>query len=276
MAAWRSHLATVSSAAGAIVARRDLPTLGAVVLGYHDVHDPTDGGTPEPTYSVPVDQLRRQVRWLREWGLHIVDLGELLDRLAADDPVDGLVAVTFDDALAGVHRHALPVLADEGVPATMFAVVDRLGLPADWWPASGPLMPAAALRELADAGWRIGSHTATHPSLPTLGPDALAAELAGSRAALADLVGQPVDVLAYPQGHHDRGVRAAATSAGYRAAVTFLNGRVTPGLDPLRLPRLTMGPHHGALRLAHHLARPPAAWPDTQLDRVVGEHAASA
>ncbi|MCW2816684.1 MAG: hypothetical protein JWN84_4139, partial [Nocardioides sp.] len=40
------------------------------------------------------------------------------------------------------------------------------------------------------------------------------------------------------------------------------------GDDVLRLPRFTMGAHHGRLRLAYHLARPADSWPDHQLDRV--------
>jgi hypothetical protein len=63
-------------------------------------------------------------------------------------------------------------------------------------------------------------------------------------------------------------VRRAAGDAGYRAAFTFLNGRIDGRHDPFRLPRLTMGSHHSALRLAHHLGRPATSWPDTQLDAV--------
>jgi len=104
--------------------------------------------------------------------------------------------------------------------------------------------------------------------LPALDEPALDSELAGSRADLEDIVGRPVDHLAYPFGHHDEHVRAAARRAGYQAGFTFLDGRVDAGLDRYRLPRLTMYGGHHRVRLAYHLARPSWSWPDHQLDRV--------
>jgi peptidoglycan/xylan/chitin deacetylase (PgdA/CDA1 family) len=115
----------------------------------------------------------------------------------------------------------------------------------------------------------IASHTRTHPSLPSLSPSALGEELAGSRRYLEDLVGAPVDLFAYPFGHHDPTVREAVAAAGYRAGYSFLNGRITAGLDRYRLPRLNMWSGQGRSRLAYHLARPPASWPPTQLETVL-------
>ena len=40
---------------------------------------------------------------------------------------DPLGAIVFDDGLVGVHHHALPVVADLGLPATIFAVTEREG-----------------------------------------------------------------------------------------------------------------------------------------------------
>jgi hypothetical protein len=73
-------------------------------------------------------------------------------------------------------------------------------------------------------------------------------------------VGPPVDLLAYPSGHHDADVERAAAGAGYRAAFTFSFGRVVAATDPFAIPRFCIGPDHDAFRLARQLARPPAAW----------------
>jgi peptidoglycan/xylan/chitin deacetylase (PgdA/CDA1 family) len=200
-----------------------------------------------------------------------VPLVELSERARARRPLDGLVAVTFDDALAGVARHALPVLHDLGLPATLFTVSTMWGRTPPWWPGSGPTMTRTELVEAAAHGMTLAAHTRTHASLPRLPAAALREEVAGSRAELEDLAGVPVRQFAYPFGHHDPAVRDAVREAGYAAAYTFLNGRVTGVEDPLRLPRLTMGRHHTPTRLAYHLARGPGSWPDHQLDRVVGE-----
>jgi peptidoglycan/xylan/chitin deacetylase (PgdA/CDA1 family) len=193
-----------------------------------------------------------------------VALTALVDLLGRGVEPDGLAAVVFDDCLVGVHHHALPILAELGIPSTVFTVSEALGSPPPWWQGSGRVATRDELLEMHAAGVAIGSHTRHHPSLPTLRGQALLEELAGSRADLEQLVQEPVDLLAYPFGHHDPVVRAAAQECGYRAAFTFLNGRVVLGLDRLMLPRINMHDGLGTVRLAHHLARPAAWWPDTQ------------
>ena len=89
---------------------------------------------------------------------------------------------------------------------------------------------------------------------------------ARSRAFLEDLTQAPVDIVAYPYGHFDRRVLDATDGAGYRAGYIFLNGRVVPGVDRLRLPRLCMGEWQDRKRLAVDLARGPDAWPPSQVD----------
>jgi peptidoglycan/xylan/chitin deacetylase (PgdA/CDA1 family) len=236
--------------------------VGAVVLAYHDVDVRATG------YTVTPAALEAHVAALRRSGFEIVPLERIVAALAAGQPVDRLAALTFDDALVGVHEHAVPLLARLGVRATVFAVARELGRPPAFWPEARRTMTEAELEDAMDAGMTVGSHTLTHASLVGLSGPVLADELGRSRAELEDLLGVTVDVLAYPFGHHDPRVRDAAAAAGYRCGFTFLNGRVIPRLDRFRLPRLTMGSHHGRLRFAYHLARPPDAWPDTQLDRV--------
>jgi peptidoglycan/xylan/chitin deacetylase (PgdA/CDA1 family) len=236
---------------------------GAVVLAYHDVRTTGEG------YHVSATQLARHVELLRSSGLRIVDLATIVDALVAGAGVADLAAVTFDDALVGVVENALPVLARHDVPATVFAVADRLGVEPDWTTGERRTLTPAELQQLArTARLTIGCHAGTHRSLVTLDDTALQEELAGARDELQSITGHAVDFLAYPFGHHDGRVRDAARAAGFRAAFTFLNGRVEVGQDPFRLPRLTMGARHNRLRLARHLARPAATWPDTQLDAV--------
>lgn len=252
-------------AAPAVLLGARLRTAGAIVFAYHDIGPDESEAT---SYVLPARMFRRHLEAVRRWGLRVVDLGDLTESLVDGRPLDGMVAVTFDDACSGVLHHALPVLQDLGIPATVFAISGALGTDPTWAPAGTRTMTADELGELARAGLRIGSHTRNHPDLLALDEAALDSELAGSRADLEDIVGGPVDHLAYPFGHHDEHVRAAARRAGYKAGFTFLDGRVETGLDEYRLPRLTMYGGHHRVRLAYHLARPSSSWPDHQLDRV--------
>jgi peptidoglycan/xylan/chitin deacetylase (PgdA/CDA1 family) len=223
-------------------------------------------GLPRTAYDVTPELLASHLRWLRRLRIEIVPLVDLVAALDRESTGARMAAVTFDDALAGVHTHGLEVLRAAKVPATMFVVTDRLDTKPSWWPEAGPTMSAAALDDVVAAGVELGSHTRTHRRLPDLDDRDLADELCGSKKALEDQTGRPVTMLAYPDGHHDGRVRAAAAHAGYRAAFTFLNGRAEPAHDRYQLPRLTMGPRHRTLRLLAHLLRPARTWPSTQLD----------
>lgn len=256
--------------AGAALAGGRVATGGAVVLAYHDVgNDPCNS----TDHYVSPAQLRRQLTTAADVGLRFVELVTLTEAFLSGERVDGLASVAFDDGLVGVHRHALPVLADLGVPGTVFAVTRGLGSPPPWWRGASRLMDRRELAEVAGAGFAVASHTRTHRSLPGLDATALADELVGARRELQDLVQAPVDLLAYPFGHHDARVREAVAGAGYAAGFSFLNGRITAGLDRYRLPRITMGSGQGRARLAYHLVRSSRSWPDTQSDAVGGPEA---
>ncbi len=243
---------------------------GGVVLAYHDV---VAGPEVDGPWSVTADQLRTHLRVTRRLGFTFVTLAELTRRTLAGESVDGLAAIAFDDALAGVARHALPILHEQGVPSTLMTVSTAWGNPPAWWPGSDRTMTRAELVEAVGHGVDLAAHTRTHASLTSLadGPaGALRDEVEGCRAELEDLTGAPVRLFAYPYGHHDPAVRDAVETADYDAAFTFLNGRVGAGVDRHRLPRLTMGAHQSAARLTYHLARPAQSWPDHQVERVDG------
>jgi peptidoglycan/xylan/chitin deacetylase (PgdA/CDA1 family) len=89
---------------------------------------------------------------------------------------------------------------------------------------------------VAEAGWEIGSHTCSHPRLPSLGDEHLRRELFESRSVVAERLGRPCGTLAYPYGDHDERVVEATRAAGYAAAGT-LPGRL-PRAQRLAWPRI--------------------------------------
>jgi len=151
------------------------------------------------------------------------------------------VAITFDDGYQSFYDTALPQLQRYGFPATVYVVAALVGRTAAWLPTDGlaaaPLMDAAHLRAIRRAGIQVGSHAMNHLPLAGLAPERLATELAGSRAALEDLLGEPVRHLCYPYGSHDLAAVEAAARAGYASGVTCQRGLATRAFDPLALPR---------------------------------------
>lgn len=236
---------------------------GASVLAYHDIEP-----TPSTYFSVTPGRFRAQIERIRSIGGTFVALDDLIDRWSAGDRVDGLVAVTFDDTLVGIHEHAAPLLDARSIPATIFVVTQALGARPGWWPGSRRAMTDGELAEVLALDIHLESHTRTHPSLTEVDDARLRDELDGSRRDLLERTGRLPRYLAYPNGHFDRRVRAAAAAAGFEASFTFRNGHVVPGLDPHRLPRLTMGEWHTAPKLTFDIVRTPASREDHQVDAV--------
>ncbi len=88
----------------------------------------------------------------------------------------------------------------------------------------------------------IGSHTMTHPILPTLTEDEIQHELHDSRERLETELGRRVDWFCYPNGSTDERVRKVARSI-YRAAVTTEEGMVSAEVDPIAIPRIPVTSH---------------------------------
>lgn len=86
----------------------------------------------------------------------------------------------------------------------------------------------------------IGSHTRTHPVLPTLSGDALEEEIGGSRRELEQKLDREVDLFSYPNGANDDAVVALARRH-YRAAVVARQDIVAEDDDVLLLPRVPGG-----------------------------------
>ncbi|MEA2466606.1 MAG: hypothetical protein QOJ57_732, partial [Thermoleophilaceae bacterium] len=181
-------------------------------------------------------------------------VGATFEEALTEPPSKRTVAVTFDDAFRSVKELALPIMRRHGLPGSIYVPTDFPGRPGpmawdgtDQW-VGGPHEHELAclgweeLRELADEGWEVGSHTRSHPRLPQLSDAELAEELEGSRAACEEGLGRPCRTLAYPYGDADERVKAAAASAGYSMAAGLPDRRLG-AKDPFDWPRL--GVYHG-------------------------------
>jgi peptidoglycan/xylan/chitin deacetylase (PgdA/CDA1 family) len=197
---------------------------------------------------VTPDRFAEQMAWLKRRGLRGVSVAALVDAMQGGRH-HGMVGLTFDDGYLNVLESALPVLREHGFTATMYIISDRIGGSNEWdegpvW----PLMTADQVRELADARMEIGSHTATHPHLAGLPADRVEAEVAGSRARLADLFGLTIRGFAYPYGSMDAAVRRAVRDAGYDYACAV----ECPAADigSMSMPRMYIGEGDDARRMA--------------------------
>jgi peptidoglycan/xylan/chitin deacetylase (PgdA/CDA1 family) len=106
------------------------------------------------------------------------------------------------------------------------------------------------LRALDPAVVTIGSHTLTHPTLNSLGAQAIRIEVAESRRLIEKRLSRPATLFCYPNGDVNPTALECAR-AHYRGAVTGRGGRVAAGCDPYLLPRAAAP--RGVLRLAWNI-----------------------
>jgi peptidoglycan/xylan/chitin deacetylase (PgdA/CDA1 family) len=245
--------------ADAVFARGRAP----LVLCYHAL---TDAWPDALAVSPPV--FERQLWRLVRRGFRSVPAGDVLSRRGR------LFHVTFDDAYTNVYA-MLPRLKRLGLHATVFACSDfaRDGTPllipelrarAAGFEPELATMDWDALRDSAEQGFEIGSHTVSHPHLPALSDEELRRELRDSRDAVADEVGLPCRFLAYPFGEYDRRVRDAAEAAGYTAAFALRRRGGSPP-DPFALPRIDI--YRRDTRLRFRVKTSPARRPVVRLVR---------
>ena len=97
------------------------------------------------------------------------------------------------------------------------------------------------VREMANAGMTIGSHTVSHQILASATPEQVEEELVSSRLKIEKETGRSCWCFAYPNGENkDFRVcdKAALQSAGYTCAFTQIPGFITAHTDRYALPRI--------------------------------------
>jgi peptidoglycan/xylan/chitin deacetylase (PgdA/CDA1 family) len=252
-----------------------------LVLCYHAVSE---------TWPAPLSVSPRQLREQMEWLLGRGYVGATFSDAVATERSGPTLVVTFDDAFGSVLDLAYPILADLGLPATVFVVTNFTGgsRPLQWqgiteWRGAYDDelrgLTWTELGHLAESGWEVGSHTCSHPPLTQLADAALARELRESREACEQALQRPCQSLAYPYGDFDARVCAATADAGYTSAAIEDPGPPAPfawpriGIwrnDSMQRFRLKVSPTLGMLRA---LLQPPKQRSYTRLMLRVPESA---
>ena len=198
--------ATVLTIGGSSVHAQDVG-FTCPMLYYHDV--PSEAGLEAQLYA------------LVRAGYKPTTVAAVLDALEGKTPPpEGCIVLTFDDALRSQHRNALPVLKRWAMNGTFYMMPGfRDGVHV--------YMTPDEIKDVAAAGMEIGSHTLNHASLPALrsvNPGAFFAEILVSRSELEEMIGRPIETFAYPNGAVDAPTAAEIENAGYRGAVSTIQG----------------------------------------------------
>jgi len=213
-----------------------------VILLYHRIAAEGPGST-----RVAPARFEAHLDALLDGGYRVLPLAELLAGARAGNLPPRAVALTFDDAYRSILVNAFPLLAERGLPFTVFVatgpVDEGFGSYLDW----------DALRELADSGLAtFGGHSVSHAHLEARrdGEDdagwrsrvrgEILDSLARLRAELGDAV---IDAHAHPYGEYSRATEALLASEGLWG-LAQQSGAVGPESRATRVPRFPL--YHGA------------------------------
>ncbi len=206
--------------------------MAGVWLMYHEVYarEPPSGvAAGAALYHVPRATFRAHLGALTGTGVAVCTVG---DWVAGRSRGVDHVALTFDDGWEGSLRTGVELLSEAGLTATFFLTRDFVGTNHH----AGP----GLIREARAAGMELGTHGTTHRLLADCTEDEIRSELAGSKAFLEDLLGEPVEVGSVPGGAWSPLVARVARECGYRALCTSRPGANEPHTDPMRLRRVAV------------------------------------
>lgn len=185
------------------------------VLLYHNI----DGKGP---FSVTSEQLRQHFLYLKNKGITVVPLSDLLDRLDNPIPYEGnVVVITFDDGYKSMYSKLLPISKEFNYPVTLFVYLDFIRN------SSSGALTWDELREMDKNGINIQSHTISHIDMTSFSDytDPAASriifhELYMSRRVIEKELGKKVDVLAFPYGRLNLQSVKLSEEAGYKRVVS--------------------------------------------------------
>ncbi len=190
------------------------------VIMYHDII--AKRGKGSVWFDCTKDEFEDQIDTIVERGYTPVSVKDLHAHLTAGTPLPPkAIVLTFDDNYQGFYDHAYPILKKHNFPAVMFVHTGHVGDKA----GAHPKMTWDTLKELVkDPLITIGSHTISHPDLPTLTSDKQIEEMTKSKADLETNLGVKIDYFAYPEGKNDAVTQGYARDAGYTLAFSVANG----------------------------------------------------
>lgn len=195
-------------------------TLKVPILMYHYVSEPPPGSDVyRVDLSVTPDQFRQQMTYLRDNGYTTIDLYELSTAIVSQTELpDKPVLLTFDDGYLDNYENAYPILEEFGFKGTFFIVSEFIDKGREGY------MTWPMIKEMAQAGHRVESHSRTHPDLTEKDRDGLIWEILGSQETIAAHVGYQPRYFCYPGGDYNEATIQMLAELDFWGAVTTENG----------------------------------------------------
>lgn len=188
----------------------------------------------EEVFAEQMDRLHKE-------GWTTLDLDDYVRIRSGEMPLPAKpVIVTFDDGYESNYTLAFPALRRNGQKATVYVALEPDAHTRSQVEGIDGFLSAEQMREMAQHGVAIQSHSLTHPILTELPPDGVRFELEESKRRLEEITGRPVRHLAIPRAGYSRAIRRQAQESGYATVCCNNKGSASGLSDPLALPRIVV------------------------------------
>jgi peptidoglycan/xylan/chitin deacetylase (PgdA/CDA1 family) len=213
----------------------------------------------------------RMLGYLQEFG-DFLPLDAVVDLLMSGAPIHGRhFCITFDDGFRCCYDHALPILAEKGVPAAFFVATDFVADEAAGEPrVCRPLhvgmtqceeyLTWEECQRMMQAGMALGSHTCSHARLAELESGEVRRQLSESKNRIEEKTGRPCRHFACPFGIPGRDFvadrdPALARDMGFDSFLTNRRGPTRQGNSPWDLRRDHIRVEWGNYQLRYFLSQ---------------------
>lgn len=178
------------------------------ILLYHRVGPEVDN------YTVTATRFAEDMKILSWEGFNTLSLDQVKQHLqnAASPLPDKPLIITFDDGYLDNYTNVFPILQKYAMKASFYIITGMVGL--------DDRLTRPQIREMAAAGMDFGSHTVTHRFLAELTPQEAKIELTQSKENLEQILGKPVNFIAYPGGSYNSDILKTAQEVGYIGGLT--------------------------------------------------------
>jgi len=181
-----------------------------ILLYHHIAYTKT-----ENSYYVSPKIFSQQMQWLKDNGYNVISFDKFY---LASTGKSGLpekpVVITFDDSLLDQYTNAYPILKKFQYPATFFVKLNDVSS------RGTTALTFSEIKEMAQNGMTIGSHSMNHDDMANMDPDTMYYELNQSKKILEQNCGIKIKYFSYPGGAYSKATIIATEDAGYLAAVT--------------------------------------------------------
>ncbi|MBI3649756.1 MAG: polysaccharide deacetylase family protein [Acidobacteria bacterium] len=206
---------------------------GIIFLMYHELElvnrelCNSDNGYKQ--YVIAETVFKNQMLTLKQQGFSGINVSQALTSKVSGPQT---IVLTFDDGCETDLIAAAPILKEFNFTATFYVI--------GGWIGRKGYLAKSQVRELADLGFEIGSHSMTHQYLTDINRTDLKHEIADSKDLLEQLSGRSVQHFSCPGGRWNPLVAESVASHGYLSMATSRIGTNQPLAHPFSLSRISI------------------------------------